>query len=201
VAETLRDGLGVCQGYALLFEMMSEFAGLECIFVGGEATNSSGQTGGHAWNQVKVDGVWYCIDTVWDDPASIGKDRNDNSSNRYEYFLVSTETLHKNHTPLTEFKDCPKDYDKITVLQAAVNSGVHKNVRFAYDVESGVNAIEEAAKNGQKEFTRWYYDTNVTKSNMRSAIDNVIKASSHSVSIKKMYYPKGGVTRYILKIK
>lgn len=200
VGETLRDGTAVCQGYALTFDMMAELAGIECIFIGGEATNSSGQTGGHAWNQVKVDGVWYCIDTTWDDPASENKDRNNHSSNRYDYFLLSNETFDKNHTTQMEKKDCPYDYDRKTVLKAAVASGVHKNVRYADSVESGVLAISNAVESGQKEFTLWYYDTTVTRSNMGAVIKKVIAASEYSVSVKKSYYPKGGVTKYILKI-
>ena len=58
---------GVCQSYAFAFYMMAISAGLECRFVSGTADG-----GGHAWNQVKVNGKWYYIDCTWDDP--VGRD-------------------------------------------------------------------------------------------------------------------------------
>ncbi len=200
VHETLEDGTAVCQGYALTFQMMAQILGFECIFVGGEATNSAGQTGGHAWNQIKMDGVWYNVDTTWDDPATQGKDKNNHSSNRYDYFLVSDATLDKNHKALMDKNPCLYDYDKKLILKAAAESGVHKNVRYADSIDSGIAAVEAAADSGQTEITLWYYDENVTKNNMRDIISKIISKSSHSVKVKKSYYPKNNLTRYILNI-
>lgn len=40
---------------------------VECITVYG-TPNSSGVE--HSWNQVKLDGDWYCVDCAWDDPSA-----------------------------------------------------------------------------------------------------------------------------------
>ena len=29
-------------------------------------------TSDHAWNQVRLDGEWYCVDVTWDDPIVLG---------------------------------------------------------------------------------------------------------------------------------
>lgn len=74
---------GVCQSYAIAFYMMATSAGLECRFVSGTADG-----GGHAWNQVKVNGKWYYIDCTWDDPVGGGYEN-------YKYYL--SETLWSDH--------------------------------------------------------------------------------------------------------
>ena len=56
-----RDGVGVCQAYALAFIALARGAGLEADFVASAAMD-------HAWNHVRVDGVWYHVDVTRDDP-------------------------------------------------------------------------------------------------------------------------------------
>lgn len=73
MAETSRDsytpfgGLvnreAVCLGYATTFQLLAELSGLECITVVGAGAAS---TRDHAWNQVRLDGEWYCVDSTWD---------------------------------------------------------------------------------------------------------------------------------------
>jgi hypothetical protein len=67
-AETVfRTHLGVCAGYAHLFEALARAAGLEAVYLVGEArVGPEGTTEGHAWNAVKLDGAWYLVDTTWD---------------------------------------------------------------------------------------------------------------------------------------
>lgn len=85
----------VCNGYAVSFDLMCYLAGVESEYVSGYSTNSSGSTGGHAWNQVKVNGQWYQIDVTWDDPVP---DRGYGVVSRYTYFLISPQQMSRNHT-------------------------------------------------------------------------------------------------------
>ena len=64
----------VCDGYTLAFEYLLQQCGIESIFIGGMAGASEEQAGGHAWNMVKMDGIWYEVDTTWDDAGSIEDD-------------------------------------------------------------------------------------------------------------------------------
>lgn len=89
---------GVCQSYAIAFYMMAVSAGLDCKFVTGTTKG-----GGHAWNQVKVDGKWYYIDCTWDDPILNG---HSGGGERYKYYL--SETLWSDHT-IEESKDLADD--------------------------------------------------------------------------------------------
>ena len=64
-----RDGVGICQAYALAFLALARGAGLEADLVTSDAMD-------HAWNHVRVDGVWYHVDVTRDDPipASPGRE-------------------------------------------------------------------------------------------------------------------------------
>ena len=56
-----RDGVGICQAYALAFLALSRGAGLEAHIVVSDAMD-------HAWNHVRVEGAWYHVDVTRDDP-------------------------------------------------------------------------------------------------------------------------------------
>lgn len=56
-----RDGVGICQAYALAYMALCRAAGLEADMVVSPAMN-------HAWNHVRVEGVWYHVDVTRDDP-------------------------------------------------------------------------------------------------------------------------------------
>lgn len=83
----LKEGKAVCQGYALLVQKMLVGLGVESKYVVGEV-----DTGGHAWNLVKVDGQWYHLDTTWNDPLP---DRPNTVS--YKYFLVNDKIMKLDH--------------------------------------------------------------------------------------------------------
>ena len=59
----LVDRMAVCLGYASSFQLLMNMAGMECITVVGA---SHASTGDHAWNMVRLDGEWYCVDATWD---------------------------------------------------------------------------------------------------------------------------------------
>lgn len=59
-ASAVLDGNAVCSGYARAFCWMARHSGMEClVVVDGNAE--------HAWNKVKVDGVWTNVDVTLDD--------------------------------------------------------------------------------------------------------------------------------------
>lgn len=90
---------GVCNSYALAFYTMAVAEGIPCKFISGTATNSRGSTGGHAWNQVQLNGIWYYIDCTWDDPTGGGHERT-------TYYL--SESLWSNHSQ-EDARDLIKD--------------------------------------------------------------------------------------------
>ncbi len=59
----LIKGKGVCLGFASVFQLLMDMADAECITVVGAAYHSEED---HAWNMVRLDGEWYCVDATWD---------------------------------------------------------------------------------------------------------------------------------------
>ena len=57
----------ICTGYTSTFQLLMDLLDIECVTVEGTAYNG---TEDHAWNMVRLDGEWYCVDVTWDDPVS-----------------------------------------------------------------------------------------------------------------------------------
>lgn len=74
-----RDGVGVCQAYALAFMAFGRAAGLEVDMVVSREMD-------HAWNHVLVEGEWYHVDVTRDDPI---RDPGSPSVVRHERLLRS----------------------------------------------------------------------------------------------------------------
>lgn len=83
-------GVGVCESYALAYQLLLREAGIPCLYV----TGSAG--GGHAWNKVMINGQWYNVDATWDDPS--GAETATSGSENYNYFMVPDEVLAIDHT-------------------------------------------------------------------------------------------------------
>ena len=77
----LLQGTGVCESFALAYQMLLTEAGVENVYVTGTANG-----GGHAWNMVKLDGEWYHVDVTWDEDGT----------DRY-YFGMSTALISRDH--------------------------------------------------------------------------------------------------------
>lgn len=89
------NGVGVCDGYSEAFKAFMCTLGIECY-----KTIGIGNGGDHAWNYVKINGIFYFVDVTWDDPVPdmIGYVR-------YDYFNVSSDYL-KAHLHSWDDEDC-----------------------------------------------------------------------------------------------
>ena len=87
----LVGGYGICMAYAVSFQLLMDLAGVECITVVG---TSSFSTSDHAWNMVRLEGEWYCVDCTWDDPIG-GENVSPGLWNEihHEYFNVTSEDM------------------------------------------------------------------------------------------------------------
>lgn len=65
----LLEGKGVCLGYATTFQLLMDMTGIECITVTGAAFQNREN---HAWNMVRLNGEWYCVDATWDQQSIRG---------------------------------------------------------------------------------------------------------------------------------
>ncbi len=100
----------VCDGYSLAYEYLLQQCGIPAVFMGGNAGFSPFSLGGHAWNMVMLDGIWYEADSTWDD-AGTTEDQLDPQDEWYDLqmeglydpayremlqhflFMVSSETM------------------------------------------------------------------------------------------------------------
>lgn len=90
----LVKGYGICYGYATTFQLLMDLAGVECITVVGAANDSRDD---HAWNMVKLEGEWYCVDITWDleggyNYFNVTSDRMRQTDHQWDYANVPEAT-------------------------------------------------------------------------------------------------------------
>ena len=126
----LRSRRAVCEGYAGLFKLLGQAAGLEVENISGYSKGYSYSVEGtdtinHAWNAVKIDGQWQLIDTTW------GAGYLDEKKKRFVrqfqdyYFLPPPEQFIYDHFPkqahwqLLKPSISKPEYDKLVYLRPA----------------------------------------------------------------------------------
>lgn len=110
MAETSRDAFtpygglvnhgAVCLGYAACFQLLMDMAGMECITVVGASFES---TVDHAWNMVRLDGDWYCVDPTWD---ANGREGPDGEAYVWRYFNLTSDEMAEDHQ--WDYKNTPE---------------------------------------------------------------------------------------------
>jgi hypothetical protein len=97
----------ICVGYTSTFQLFMDLLGIECISVKGVSQNTGGE---HAWNMVRLNGEWYCVDVTWDDPSG----GNQSASSKHQYFNVTSQfmqdTKHQWDESTTPVADAGKLY-------------------------------------------------------------------------------------------
>jgi len=97
---------GICLGYTSTFQLFMDLLGIECITVHGTAYSKTEE---HAWNMVKLEGEWYCVDVTWDDPTT--------------YSSVSALTAHRYFNVTSEFlRGRDHQWDESTVSEATATT-------------------------------------------------------------------------------
>ena len=106
----LVNRVAVCEGYARSFKYIMDEMQIPCVLVIGKGRNSQGQIENHAWNYVQLNGVWYAVDTTWDDPVIIGGGTASRES-RYKYFLKGSNVFSTDHIPSGQFTEGGKTFN------------------------------------------------------------------------------------------
>ena len=92
----------VCLGYATTFQLLMDLAGVECITVVGASSSSSSD---HAWNMVKLEGEWYCVDPTWDASYHGYLQGEELMASTHRYFNVTSDYMRQT--------DHQWDYDNV----------------------------------------------------------------------------------------
>lgn len=96
----------VCEGYAKAFKILCDKKNIACVLTVGDAG------GGHMWNSVRVNGVWYETDVTWNDPTIRGVSGALSGYENEDYLLVGCDTVIGNY----QF-----DVSHVTTNRVAVN--------------------------------------------------------------------------------
>ena len=109
-AEAILRGTGVCDSYARLYLLLCRAAGLDAYVIYGNTT-----PGLHAWNAVRINGMWYYADPTWDDhpvndPAMGSQPTVDENGvsigvSDYKYFMLSKQLMTVNDHLTYEWLD------------------------------------------------------------------------------------------------
>lgn len=86
------DGSGaVCEGYARAYQYILNLLDIENVYITGHSRSE-----GHAWNAVKLDGEYYCVDVTWDDGNNSSYLKQyDNRT--YDYFCTPISVFSMDH--------------------------------------------------------------------------------------------------------
>ena len=87
----LVGGKAVCAGYARAYQLLLNKAGIDAWYVTGRSVNpATGQTEGHGWNVVFLDGKSYYTDVTWDDQPT---------HMFHAYYMLSRDDMGQTHFP------------------------------------------------------------------------------------------------------
>jgi len=78
---------GICSGFTSTFQLFMDLVDVECITVNGTANYGNE----HAWNMVRIDGEWYCVDVTWNNPTASGN--IDPQATAHRYFNVTSQFM------------------------------------------------------------------------------------------------------------
>ena len=98
--KVMRKRLAVCDGYARLFKVLCDYAGVECRVVQGFArgVGSNRFRTNHSWNAVKVDSAWGLVDVTWASGyLDVGNDYVQKQNDHY--FLTPPDIFLRDHYP------------------------------------------------------------------------------------------------------
>ena len=84
VYDIIEPKSGDCSEHAFLFNVLARSIGIPSRIASGYAYDPQSQTfGGHAWNEVVVDGYWYPVDPTWNWDSVYGHIKEDEKINPF----------------------------------------------------------------------------------------------------------------------
>ncbi len=101
IKRTLKKGIAVCEGYAMLFEKLCELQGISNYLVRGDIKSNFDDIGrpfkkSHMWNVAVIDSIPYLFDPTWGAGKYNGKFIKEPT---YFYYKTKPELFFKTHYP------------------------------------------------------------------------------------------------------
>lgn len=197
----------ICMAYAAAFKLICDNLGISCINVCGDATTANGTTGGHQWNNVKLDdGKWYAIDVTWNDTGHkvdaylcVGSE----TKTAEVAFRKSHKMTNKGYTIYTGFTNQP-ELSKGKYSQNACKIVLAKKV-YKYTgkkIKAAFKVYDKKKKLIKRKFYKVKYKNN--KKCGRGEITIKFKGKYKNLKTKKVYFdivPRTGSIDSIMPFK
>lgn len=139
----LLRGKGVCSSYAEAMQLLLSLVDVESKIVIGKAEID------HSWNLVKINKMWYHVDTTWNDPVPDEKGRV-----LYHYFNIPDELIEKSHIWKRDYYEPAISYEE--------NYYVKQNL-LCKNYEETKLKINQAVQKKEKKITLFLTDEKAKK--------------------------------------
>ena len=160
--DVLKKREAVCDGYARLFKILCDYAGLRSEIITGYARSNIDRMGSqfksnHRWNAVLLDSTWHLLDVTWASGYISYGDQFIKAYDNY-YFMTPPEQFIKDHYPedsrwtlltnpptLKEFYRTPFKHSAFSkysiasfvpaqgVIEASIGDTINVELRMAYN--------------------------------------------------------------------
>ena len=135
----LLKGRGVCNSYALAYDLLGKRAGLKCHYIRSKT---------HAWNVVRIDGKWYHLDCTWDDPVrSDGKFSGPRSGMEHHGYFGLPYAVMKAQTHHT------RTGGGNVTANSVEHNYAYRNGLLDAEISRMRNSIQTSLDNGTRTFT------------------------------------------------
>lgn len=134
IRRTLKTGVAVCEGYAMLFEKVCEQLGINNYLVRGDIKTNFQDIGRpfkriHMWNVAQIDGTYYLFDATWGAGKYRGKFIKEPN---YYYFKTPPEFFVKTHFP---------DMEEDTLLSEMIGRNVFASWPLVIDEDLRIDDL------------------------------------------------------------
>ncbi len=153
----LRNKRTTCGGFARLFKLMADQAGIETLYITGLSRNyislNRQTAAGHAWNAVRIDGIWHIVDVTADNRGGF---ENDEFAEQKTYrdgslFLSPAAKRIDNlaHKPEEQFVSPPLSPAEFLARPIVYNSVIRYGIEFAPSATARIRKILEPVSGGR----------------------------------------------------
>lgn len=157
------EGKANCQGYTDTFALLGRLAGFEVDKLFGDTG------GGHTWNIIKLDGLWYIADITFDDMSD-----GDINGWNYTYFLTGWDSevyeIYGGETAAPELADEP---------HATQNYFAYTNNIFSSTYDAAYDLVSQRIWEGK----RWTYvkieGAQVSAEQFNQTVYNIVQSRYH----------------------
>ncbi len=138
----LGQGIGVCEGIAKSVKALCDQLSIDCIVVISENNPDKNIKYRHAWNLIKINGIWNHLDATFDN--TLGK-----QNSRYDYFNLDDKSIFRDHEPIIDkvplcvdgnnfyYKQKKLSFTKMEEVEKRCFQAIKKNRIFTFHWRGG----------------------------------------------------------------